>query len=168
VYRADPQGDGSWQVTRSTFDMTKPNGIALSADEQTLYVAQSDFDEHRLRELRAYPIRNGQLGPYTTLHTFGKDHRNVHRGIDGMRIDTEGNIVAMAGWHKSGPGPLLYVFDPQGRVLATRPVPTQEGPSNCAFGGHDLRTLYVTTVDGYLLAATTDVAGLPLWPMQRV
>ena len=166
VFRADPRSDGSWNVLQITSDMTKPNGIALSANEQVLYVAQSDFGEDRVRELRAYPILNDRVGPYTTLYTFGIDHRGVHRGIDGMRLDMAGNIVATAGWHKSGPGPLLYVFDPSGRVLATREVPTEEGPSNCAFGGPDLRTLYVTTVDGYLLSTRMEIPGLPVGPLR--
>lgn len=161
VYRADRRENGQWEVLRCTFDMSKPNGILLSRDETVLYVAQSDFAEDRARELRAYPVVDGSLGQYVTLHTFGSDHRGVQRGIDGMCLDAEGNIVATAGWPKSGPGSLIYVFSPTGRVLATREVPTKEGPSNCAFGGQDLWTLYVTTVDGYLLSARTEIPGWP-------
>lgn len=167
VYRADPRDGGGWDVVRCTYDMTKPNGIALSADERTLYVSQSDFGADRLRELRAYPVRADGLGPYITLHTFGIDHRGVQRGIDGMRVDAEGNIVATAGWPTNGPGPMVYVFAPSGRILATREVPTREGPSNCVFGGPDLRTLYLTTVDGYLLAARTQIPGLPVGPLRQ-
>lgn len=167
VYRAEPDQDGRWQARRCTFDMTKPNGILLSQDERVLYVAQSDFDEDRPRELRAYPVLGEGLGPYVTLHSFGKDHRGVQRGIDGMRLDAAGNIVATAGWPQSGPGPLIYVFSPTGRVLATREVPTDEGPTNCAFGGPDLKTLYVTTADGYLLSARIEVPGWPIGVLSR-
>ena len=40
-----------------------------------------------------------------------------NRGIDGMCLDIEGNIIATAGWELGGPGPMIYVFSPDGRVL---------------------------------------------------
>ncbi|MBI4321464.1 MAG: SMP-30/gluconolactonase/LRE family protein [Chloroflexi bacterium] len=133
-----------------TQDTTSPRGVRLSPDECTLYVSQSDEDTPGKRELRAYPIlEHGAIGPCTVLHTFGADHRGPHRGIDGMCLDSEGNIIACAGWRRSGPGPLIYVFSPEGRVLETHPVPADE-PTNCAFGDPDLRTLYVTTAEGHL------------------
>jgi sugar lactone lactonase YvrE len=46
-----------------THDLTKPNGILVSPDQQTVYVAQSYSEPGRIRELRAYPIReDGTLG----------------------------------------------------------------------------------------------------------
>ena len=82
-----------------TYDTTSPNGILLSQDERTVYVAQSDYDG--VRELRAYPILDdGGLGVYTVLHQFGQDSRGVQRGVDGMCLDTEGNIIACAGWRE--------------------------------------------------------------------
>ncbi len=154
VFRLDPQADGSWTIQRVTVDTTRPNGILVSPDQRTLYVAQSEYGEHKLRELRAYPINDdGSLGAYRVLHNF-----YPHRGIDGMCLDSEGNIVATAGWNESGPGPMIYVFSPTGRVLETHPVPVDR-PTNCTFGGSDLRTLYVTTASGYLLRAETPRTG---------
>ena len=102
-----------------------------------------------VRELRAYPLQDDDtLGVYAVLHTFGQDTR-VHRGIDGMCLDTDGNIIATAGWRAAGPGPMIYVFAPSGRVLETHPVPV-DMPSNCTFGDADLSTLYVTTSGGHL------------------
>ncbi len=81
VLRADPQKDGSYTVTRVTFDTTQPNGILVSQDQNTLYVAESGFERGIARELRAYPIReDGSLGTYATLFTWGEDARGVHRG----------------------------------------------------------------------------------------
>ena len=118
VLRADPQPDGTYAVTRVTYDTTMPNGVLVLADQGTLYVAESNSEAMHLgRELRAYPIKeDGSLGPYTVLHTFGKDQNAVQRGIDGMCLDVEGNIIATAGWPQAGPGPMIYAFSPSGRV----------------------------------------------------
>jgi gluconolactonase len=162
VLRADPHPDGSYTLHRATTDTTKPNGVMLSADEKTLYVAESGFARGIVRELRAYPILDdGSLGTYTTLFTWGEDARDVHRGIDGMCLDVDGNIIACTGWEKGGPGPLIMVFAPSGRVLETHPSPV-DMPTNCCFGGPDMRTFYLTTVAGHLFKAETDRTG---WTM---
>jgi gluconolactonase len=151
VYRVDPEAPET--LTRVTHDTTNPNGLLVSPDGATLYVAQSDYDG--ARELRAYPIApDGSAGDYEVLHDFGP-----HRGIDGMCLDAEGNVVATAGAAESGPGPLIYVFTPSGRVLETHPTPDPR-PTNCCFGGDDLATLYVTGSDGCLYRAATDRTGL--------
>ena len=168
AFRADPQPDGSYTVTRATSDTTKTNGILVSPDESTLYVAQSHGEAGKLRELRAYPINDdGSLGAYTVLHQFGEDHRGPQRGIDGMCFDTDGNIIATAGIRTSGPGPMIYVFEtPSGRVLETHPMPDGVNtPTNCAFGGPDLTTLYITSGQGHLLkASNTGHQGWIIWP----
>lgn len=159
VFRLDPQPDGSWKCNRMTYDTTSPNGLLISPDNRTLYVAQSKYGDGQLRELRAYPIQeDGTLGQYRVLHNF-----YPHRGIDGMCLDTEGNIIATAGWEVSGPGGMIYIFTPTGRVLETHPVPCDR-PTNCTFGDTDLRTLYVTSIAGHLLRAHTDRQGLLHFP----
>jgi gluconolactonase len=147
VYRLTPpsSGDGAWTVERLTSDTTRPNGLLLSWDERVFYVAQSNYDADDVRQLRAYPVRaDGTLGAFTVLHDFGEA-----RGIDGMCWDAEGNIVASCGWDRSGPGPRIAVFAPDGKVLEEHRLPAGN-PSNCAFGGPGLDTLYVTTLDGRL------------------
>ncbi len=165
VLRADPQPDGSYTVARVTFDTTMPNGILVSQDDSTLYVAESNSADIGLdRELRAYPINDdGCLGPYNTLHTFGKDRTAVHRGIDGMCFDVDGNIITTAGWPDGGPGPIIYVFSPTGRVLETHRVPARM-PTNCCFGGPDRTTLYVTSTEGHFFRAETDRVGWAMYP----
>ncbi len=136
-------------LKRMTRDTTTPLDVALSPDEATLYVAESSEEPEGKRELRAYPINgDGSLGEYRVLHSFGADYRGIHRGISGMCLDTDGNIIACAGWEQSGPGPMIYVFSPAGQVLETQPVPAE--PTNCAFGGPDLTDLYITTTEGHL------------------
>lgn len=158
VYRADPQSDGNWSLHRVTYDTTKPNGLLISPDQKWLYVAQSHYGEGNKRELRAYPINeDGTVGPYEVLHNF-----YPHRGIDGMCLDLEGNIIATAGWQQSGPGPMIYVFAPNGRVLETHPVPVDR-PTNCTFGDENLKTLYVTA-SGYLFRVQTERTGYLIYP----
>ncbi len=158
VFRLDPRYDGTWSVRRMTYTATKPNGLLIAPDQRTLYVAQSAYGGDSHRQLRAYPILDDDtLGAFRILHDFGP-----HRGIDGMCLDTAGNIVATAGFEQSGPGPLIYVFAPSGRVIETHPVP-EDRPTNCTFGDSDLRTLYVTA-GGSLYRARTDRQGLLLYP----
>lgn len=161
VYRLDPRPDGSWMPLRVTYDTTAPNGLLLSPDEETLYVAQSKNGEGQKRELWAYPIvedssghQSRIVGDHQVMHNF-----YPHRGVDGMCLDVDGNIIATAGWGESGPGGMIYVFAPDGRVLETHPVPC-DSPTNCAFAGPDLRDLYVTSTEGHLLRARTDRQGL--------
>ena len=151
VYRVDPADDRV--LTRTTDDTTNPNGLLVSPNDETVYVAQSRHGEGEARELRAYPIEGDGLGSYGVLHDFGP-----HRGIDGMCLTEEGTIVATAGAEESGPGPVLYVFTPTGRVLKTHSVPDPRS-TNCCFGGADLRTIYLTGYDGCPYRAETDRTG---------
>lgn len=147
VYHITPpaSSEGPWDIQRVTFDTTRPNGILLSPDERTLYVAQSDYDAGSARQLRAYPINaDGTLGQYRVLHDFGEA-----RGIDGMCWDSAGNIIATCGWELSGPGPRIAVFAPDGAVLEEHPIPAGR-PTNCTFGGSELQHLYATTISGHL------------------
>jgi gluconolactonase len=153
VLRLERNERRAWTIRRITYDTEAPRAVLLSADESTLYVADGDVDKKSPRELRAYPIgSDGTVGTYRVLHTFGADHRGAHRGIEGMCLDTEGNIVACAGWQRSGPGPLIYVFSPNGAVLETHPLPA-DLPMRCAFGDSDSGSLYVTTGEGHLYRA---------------
>jgi gluconolactonase len=187
VYRADPVDKDDWTLTRMTYDTANPNGLLVSPDEEWLYVAEyepidplvfmlfrdvsslptvtlrvgkwlpktrfsSDFGKSL--ELRRYPIEGNDLGTPDVLHDF-----SPYRPIDGMCLDADGNIVAAAGSKWDGPGANVYVFSPQGDVLETHPTP-DSGPTNCAFGGPDLRTLYLTGSEGYLYRAQTDRKGL--------
>ena len=173
VLRLDPTPDGSYDLKRMTFDTTSPNGVLLSQDERTLYVACGGY-KTPVRELRAYPLQDDDtLGTYRTLFSigrdavseeeaaigretrpefirdFGEEALGTHRGIDGMTLDVEGNIIACAGWNEKGPGPMVYVISPTGRILETHPFPT-DFPTNCTFGDPDLGTLYLTGGEGML------------------
>ena len=143
----------AWVATRMTYDTASPRAVLLSGDERTLYVADGEPREGQRRELHAYPIRaDGTLDHPIVLHTFGADQRGQHRGIEGMCLDADGNVVAVGGWQRSGPGPLVHVFAPSGAVIESHPMPA-DLPNRCCFGGPDLDTLYVTTAGGQLYRA---------------
>jgi gluconolactonase len=153
IYRLDPRPDDTWSISRVTFDTSRPNGLAFSPDYRILYVAESPPAPFGERQLRAYPVQaDGSLGARRVLHDFGP-----HRGIDGMRVDASGFVVASCGWSQSGPGARIGVFSPDGDVIADHPTPTN--PTNCCFGDADNRTLYVTGYDGCLYRARTDRTG---------
>jgi len=131
VYRVDPDGS----VAKIIADVQKPNGIVLSPDQKTLYLADSNNDPKGHRVLLAYPLKaDGTVGLPKKLHDFGAD-----RGIDGMTVTTDGLIVGAAGAGKTAG---VYVFKPDGKKVGF--LPTAEDPSNCCFGGKDMKTLYVT------------------------
>ena len=131
VYRVDPDGT----VTRLTTDVTKPNGLVISPDGKTLYVAESNGGAKGKRQLLAYPLKaDGTLGAKKVLHDFG-----TGRGIDGMTVTKDGMIVATAG-SKDQAG--VWFFSPEGKKLGV--LPTPEDPTNCCFAGADRKTLYVT------------------------
>ena len=159
VYRLDPGDNGNWSITRVTFDTTRPNGLLFSLDHKTLYVAQSGRGPDEKRQLRAYPVNDdGSLGDGEVIHEFGD-----HRGIDGMVLDTEGNIVATAGNRIGGPGPSIYVFSASGGVIERHPLKVGQ-PPDCAFGGEDMSPLYVTNGTGLLLRAFTERQGRLAYP----
>jgi gluconolactonase len=129
VYRIDADGT----VTQIITDVQKPNGIILSPDMKTLYLA--DNHPKGNRHLLSFPLKeDGNVGPKKVLHDFAPD-----RGIDGMAIDIKGNIYATAGQGKTGG---VYTFNREGMKLAF--IPTPELPTNCVFGGRDRKMLYVT------------------------
>jgi gluconolactonase len=130
VFFVSPDGN----VKVATRDVSKPNGILVSADNKTVYV--SDNNPQGSRQLVAFTVKSdGTLEGKHVLHDFG-----TGRGIDGMTLDQDGNIYGAAG---SGDKAGIYVFDASGKQLAL--IPTPGDPTNCVFGGgDDGSTLYVT------------------------
>src|SRR5262249_10032402 len=113
----------------------KPNGIVVSADQKTLYVADSNSAPKGNRFLLAYPLKgDGIVGLGKKLYDFGND-----RGIDGMTVTADGHIVATAGAGKTAG---ISVFTADGKKVGF--LPTPEDRSNCCLGGKDLKTLYIT------------------------
>ena len=160
VYLAEHIFGGNWTIKRVTFDTNRPNGVLLSADQSILYVAESPVLPNLRRQLRAYPVNSdGTLGNKTILFDFGPG-----RGVDGMALTTDGHIIATAGSSSAGPGSALYVFRPDGLVLATQRTPA-DSPTNCTFGGPALNILYVTFATGHVYQVkNTGVTGHLAYP----
>jgi gluconolactonase len=131
VYRIDPDGS----ITQIITNVTKPNGVTLSPDQKTLYLAETNTSPGGKRQLLAYPLReDGSVGEKRILYDFGTD-----RGIDGMKVAADGTIVATAG---TGQTTGVWFFTPEGKKVGF--IPTPEDASNCCFAGKDHKILYVT------------------------
>lgn len=144
VYRLAPSGTLSAPIS----DLVYPNGIAFSPDGHTLYVSNSDPKNAVIVawDVSATGIlsRRRILADMTPLAAKGLP------GLpDGMAIDEHGNLWA------SGPGG-IHVLTPDGRELGL--LSTGVAISNCAFGGPDGRTLYMTSTH-QLIALRTKVRG---------
>jgi gluconolactonase len=144
VLRMDRDGASGWKLSRVTHETHGPRAVLMAADEKTLYVADGDIERGDVCQLYACAVKaDGSLGPGKALVTFAA----VERGIEGMCLDSEGNIIACAGWKKSGIGPVIHVISPAGTILETHPAPA-DLPMRCTFGDAGLASLYVTAGDG--------------------
>jgi gluconolactonase len=142
VYRVTADG----AVTLLTKEVTRPNGIAFSPDEKTLYVASSDPDK---AVWHAFPVNpDGTLGAGRIFADATQDVGKVKGLPDGLKVDVKGNLFA------TGPGGVL-VFAPDGTHLGT--LATGQATSNCAWGD-DGSTLYITA-DQYLVRIRTATKG---------
>ncbi len=131
VFRTTSEG----KVTLATKELHKPNGIIVTPDGTTAYVADTNSDPKGNHHLVAFGIApDGSLVNKRVLYDFGPDRRP----IDGMTLGRDGNIYAAAGT-KEFAG--LWVFNQKGERLGF--VPTPGDPTNCCFGA-DGTTLYIT------------------------
>ncbi len=130
VYRLDPASKKLTVVSRE-FDM--PNGLAFSPNGKRLYIA----DSGKPQRVGAFDVKaDGTLSP-AVFWTEG--------GADGIRVDVKGNLYTTAG---DG----VRIYNPEGKQIALISLP--EKPANCAFGGADFQTLFVT--------ARTSLYSIPL------
>ncbi len=129
VYRLGPDG----KLTVLIKDLKAPNGIAISPEGTTLYVNQSDPARP---VVMAYELHaDGTVANGRVLFD-AKPLQKTGPGLpDGMKVDAQGNIFS------TGPDGVL-VLTARGEHLGT--IHTGQPTSNCAFGGEDGSTLYLT------------------------
>jgi gluconolactonase len=145
VYRYDP-ASGQLDVAADGFD--KPNGLAFSPDERTLYVGDSgaihapgDYDPDRPRHVVAFDV--GDDGRLTRRRPFGDP---VPGFPDGIKIDAAGRVYVSC---ERG----VRVLDPSGRLIREIAVPG--GAVNFAFGGPERDVLLITADDAIRAAHLT-------------
>ncbi len=159
VYRIDAPGKVSRILT--TPDVQKPNGIQVSPDDKILYLVEANGAEGGARLIRAYDLQaDGTVKNMRVHYNFSPG-----RSADGMSIDTAGNLYASAGLvRRRGTSETLdtkcgvYVISPAGKLIRFIPI-LEDTITNNAFGGPDMKTLYVTA-GKTLYKFRTDVAGM--------
>lgn len=173
VYRIDPDGS----VHETTHEVEKPNGVALSPDGKSLYMADHNNGTDRIgspgtpkkgaMKVYAFPLgEDGKVnGPRKTIYDFGTEN-----GCDGMTVDSKGNIYLTS---RSLKRPGVLVINPEGKEVAfiptgePQPADTAEPvgvPSNVTFGiGPESKTLYIT-VDKSLYRIGLKSEGFRLTP----
>jgi gluconolactonase len=142
VYRLSSKGE----LTLLTKEMTYPNGIGLSPDEKTLYVANSDPEK---AIWMAFPLKpDGTIGTGRVFFDATRGVKTLKGLPDGLKLDKDGNLFA------TGPGGVL-IFAPDGTHLGT--LNTGEATANVGWGD-DGSTLYITA-DMYLGRLKTSTKG---------
>jgi gluconolactonase len=136
------------QLSTVTRELTFPNGIGISPDARTLYVAVSD-DKNPY--IWAYALAaDGSIGQGRIFYDGrARVQQGLRGGLDGLKVDAKGNIFA------TGPGGIL-VLSPAGKHLGT--IYPGDLVANCAFGD-DGSTLYMT-VNHQLMRVKTLTKGL--------
>jgi roadblock/LC7 domain-containing protein len=123
VYRIAPDG----VLTLLVDNLNKPNGLAFSPDEKILYVDDAD-----VKQILAFDVKSD--GTLANRRIFADMSSQQQGAADGMKVDVNGNLYVSCG--------VVWVFDKNGNHLGDITVP--EIPSNCAFGGSDNKTLFIT------------------------
>lgn len=141
VYRLAPNGT----LTLLDDSFERPNGLAFSPDESTLYV-----DDSYKGHIRAFDVRPD--GTLANGRVFADLSDPGAQGVpDGMKVDLLGNVFC------TGPGG-IWVVSPEGQVWGRITVPEQ--PANLAWGDADYKTLYITARTG-LYRVRTLTGGAP-------
>ena len=144
VYRIDPDGTVTRVVSQP--DIQRPNGIALSPDEKTLYLVDSCPLVGGNRKIWGFDLsEEGTLSNQRVVYDFAPA-----RGGDGMAVDQQGNLYIAAGISQPrGPHetadvpPGIWVMSAEGELKGRIPI-VEDVLTNVTFGGDDSKTLYIT------------------------
>lgn len=147
VYRIDAPGKVQRVLGR---ELERPNGILVAPADQYLFVADNNNNVvGGARKLWRFDLRkDGNVAGESKRLIFDW---KTSRGPDGFKIDSRGRFFVAAGLNRPNPpfetvAPYpagIYVISPEGESLDFIPIPRDE-VTNCAFGGSDLKTLFIT------------------------
>ena len=144
VYRVDKSGKASVVVG----DIPRPNGLAFSPDERTLYVVVSGAVP---REIRAFDVVGDKL-------QNGRVFINCGQGVpDGFRVDTDGNL--WCGWGGGEGHDGVAIFNPEGKMIGHILLP--ERAANLCFGGAKRNRLFICATQS-IYALYTNAQGCTL------
>ena len=155
-----------------THEVDRPNGVLVSSNQKYLYVADNNNDTvggaHKLWRFKRKSDGTINLRSQQLIFDW-----KTSRGPDGMVQDASGRIYVAAGLntdnlpfetklpYEGG----VFVFTQNGILLDHLPIPNDE-VTNCAFGGEELKTLFITA-GGHLWSMKTSIAGDLPWPKGR-
>lgn len=147
VYRIDAPGKVS--LILGPDDVERPNGILISHGDKYLYIADNNNNTHGgSRKLLRFDLnQDGTVKPGTRKVIF--DWKGC-RGPDGVKVDAAGRLFVAAGVNKSNEYETdefkagCYILSPSGKLLDFVPTSPDEA-TNCALGGPDKRTLFITS-----------------------
>jgi gluconolactonase len=129
LYFLHPKGE----LRQLTSEIKRPNGVSLSLDEKTLYVADT-FGEYVLAYQVAADGAVSQPKNFARLAGFKQTDNGPSSGADGLAVDAQGRLYVAT---SAG----VEIFDRRGKGLGVIELP--KAPQNLAFAGPDRRTLYV-------------------------
>lgn len=146
VYRIDAPG----KVTRIICPGSeRPNGIFITPDDRYLYICDNNNNNHGgSRKLLRYTLNADGMHDGSKPRVIF-DWKNS-RGPDGMKMDSAGRIYVAAGrneaneWETTRFKAGCYILSPAGRIIDFIPTAPDEA-TNCAFGGADKKTLFITS-----------------------
>jgi len=142
--------------------LVTPNGLGFSPDGRTLYLSDS---HPKVQKIWAFDL-DAETGRLSGRRLF-VDMAPLPGRPDGAAVDAEGHY-----WICANDAGQVHRFAPDGRLVASLALPVSK-PAMCAFGGPDLRTLFVTSiqpavvppaeraVSGALLSLDAGARGLP-------
>lgn len=154
VYRIDAPGKVTQILAGQVGGpVERPNGILISPDDRYLYLADNYNNRAGgARKLWRFDLkRDGTVDASSRKLIFDW---KTGRGPDGLKMDVQGRFYVAAGLNRASQFETVdefrggvYILSPEGKLLEFVALPAKDETTNCAFGGKDLKTLFVTSGD---------------------
>ena len=155
VYRLEPET----KKLTLLVEFPKPNGLAFSPDESLLYINDTKMSHIRVFDVKPDgTLANDRLFTDVVSELGAEADKDVAGKPDGMKVDVEGNVYC------SGPGPAIYVYNPDATLKGVIASPNGDRTANFAWGDDDWKTLYVCA-STELYRVRMDIPGIPSMPV---